>query len=64
MRPDDEFDAWMRERRTADVPPGFANRVMAAVARHERAVRIGAIAVACAVGAMRIAAVLTLFVAQ
>ncbi|MCE9637151.1 MAG: hypothetical protein K8T90_15710 [Planctomycetes bacterium] len=35
MRPDDRLSEWMDARRTADVPPGFTDRIMTAAARRD-----------------------------
>lgn len=68
MRPDERIDAWAAARRAApaDVPPGFAGRVMTAAlrARSARGVRIAVLTLAALAGAARIAATLALFAAQ
>ena len=41
MTPDNDLDAWRQARRVADVPVGFADRVMAAVEQSQERVRLG-----------------------
>ena len=72
MRHDDPYEAWKRARAGAEVPAGFADRVMAAVRARQarrpvrplsRAVRIGIGMAACAVCLLRILQIVAVFLA-
>lgn len=63
MRPDDVIAAWARERAAAEVPPGFADRVLAAALGDRRArwARGALVAAAVVAGVARVAAAFALF---
>jgi hypothetical protein len=72
MRHDDPYEAWKQARAGAEVPAGFADKVMAGLrarpARRpgpalSRAVQIGIGSLACAVCLLRILQVLAVFLA-
>jgi hypothetical protein len=39
MKPDDRFEAWKRRRAAVEVPAGFADRILLAVAAQDKNVR-------------------------
>jgi hypothetical protein len=41
MTPDNDLESWRQARRVADVPVGFADRVMAAVEQSQERIRLG-----------------------
>lgn len=66
MNPEDRIDEWARARADADVPDGFADRVLAAASvaseeRTPRLVRAAALTLAAGAGLLRIAAALAIF---
>lgn len=63
MRSDDVIADWARERSAAEVPPGFADRALAAALGDRRArwVRRAFVAAAIVAGAARVAAAFALF---
>jgi hypothetical protein len=72
MRHDDPYAAWKQARAAANVPAGFADKVMAGVRTRQarrpvlplsRAVRIGIGTAACLVCLLRILQVLAVFLA-
>lgn len=65
MRPDETIEAWARARARAELPAGFADRVMGAVAARRppgRLVPAAVLACAAVFAALRVAAAFAVFV--